>query len=101
MSSGPPSSPPSLRAEVVERLRAGQLAKPRALRAPAGVETLPAPERLLEGLPRQILSEDGIGGQKDEVAVDVVEMLLRHLRERAAKLRTARPGLGVAASVTD
>src|SRR5581483_3208749 len=76
---------PLLGAEPVEPDRAGA--------ASSGIEAAPQPQRLLEGVTRQVLRERGVAAEVEQVAVDVVEVLLGHGREgrpRAESLLSGR-----------
>src|SRR5262249_31711640 len=79
------AQPSPLRAEVVERDRACELAQPRTWRAAALVEPVPQTQRTLERLGRQVLRDHTVAGEPGEVAVDVVQMTLGRLSEAPAR----------------
>ena len=70
-----------LRAEVVERRAAGELAEPGARRGAPRVEAPPAAKRPLERLGGEVFCEVWVSGHVEQVAVDVVEVLLGHAGE--------------------
>src|SRR5919197_5687285 len=74
--------PPALRAEVVERDRARDLAQPRLSGAARGIEPVPEAQRPLEGGPGQLLRDPAVAREPGEVAVDVVEMRFGGLGKR-------------------
>jgi len=66
---------------VVERGAARELAEPRARRSASRIETAPATERSLEGLGGEVFGEVRVCGHVQQVAVDIVEVLLGHVGE--------------------
>jgi len=76
-----PPGPAALRAEVVERDGARDLAEPGARRAAPRVEPVPEAQRALERLAGQVLGREAVSGEPGEIAVDVVEVRLGRLRE--------------------
>ena len=81
--------PALLGAEPVERGRAGDVQQPGARGAAARVEARPEPQRLLEGLAREILGERAVACQVEQVAVHVVQVLLRDGCEGRPRRRAA------------
>ncbi len=73
---------PRVGAEPIERRRACDGEQPRTMCSAARIEPLPAAERRLERLARQVLGERPVLRQVQEVAVDVVEQLFGDRRER-------------------
>src|SRR5204863_9013915 len=68
------ASPPLLRAKMVERRRARELAEPGASAPAARVEPAPALERPGERLCCQVFGHVAVSGQVDEERVHVVEV---------------------------
>ena len=75
----PPSAP--LGAEVVERRAPRELAEPGSRRGAPRVEAPPATQCALEGLGGEVFGEVWVSGHVEQVAVDVVEVLLGHAGE--------------------
>ena len=71
------------RSEVVERRRAGDLAEPGALGASGRVESVPQANGALEGLGGQILGRLRVAREVQDVPVDVVQVPLGGIGERA------------------
>jgi len=63
---------------VVQGGSAGELAEPGSRRAAPRVEAAPALERALEGLGGEVFGQMRVSGHVQQVAVDVVEVLLGH-----------------------
>src|SRR5262249_36296585 len=76
-----PSLAASFGAEVVESRSARELAKPCARGPATRVEPAPAPECALEGLAGEVCGEVRVSGHVQQVAVDVVQVLLGHVGE--------------------
>src|SRR6266550_1731208 len=70
-----------LGAKVIERRRACDAAEPRARSSPPRIEAPPDTERLLEGLPRQVLCHRPVTGEKQQIAMDRLELGFRDRRE--------------------
>ena len=84
-----------LRAEVIERDRARNLAEPRARRTAPFVKAMPELQRPFEGLAGEVLGGEAVAREPGEVAVDVVEVPLGRLRESGHAADTPPRGLHV------